>query len=228
MKILAFDSAGNSCSAAVFDEDRIAAHRFAALERGQAETLMPMIAAVLADSGFDLAALDLIAVATGPGGFTGLRIALAAARGLALASGLPLLGVTCFDAVAASVPGALRERCLVVALESKRAELFLQSFAPAPRPPALVAARDWAAWLPSGPLVLAGDGARRLAAGLPAERMAAGDIVFAPGSGLPDAADVARLAAQSWRKGERPPPPLPLYLRAPDTTAPSAATKALP
>lgn len=215
MKVLAFDCAGNSCSAAVLIEERLTAHRFAVMERGQAEALMPMIAAVLAEASCELASLDLIGVTIGPGGFTGLRIALATAHGLGLASGLPVLGVTCFEAVAAALPPRPAASSLVVALESKREELFLQSFAPAPRSPALVAPGDWAEWLPPGPLLLAGDGAKRLAAAVP-DRV----LEQAAGSGLPDAADVARLVAQSWRKGARPPLPQPLYLRAPDTTMP--------
>ncbi len=92
---------------------------------------MPMIASVLAEAELSVDALDLIAVTIGPGGFTGLRIGLAAARGLALATGVPLLGITSFAAVAASVdarpsaPGC----SLVVALDSKRSELYLQGFA---------------------------------------------------------------------------------------------------
>lgn len=223
MKILAFDCAGNSCSAAVLADGSVAARRFAAMERGQAEALMPMIDAVLGEAGCDVAALDLIAVTTGPGGFTGLRIALATARGLALASGVPLLGVTCFAAIAASVPSALRTRPLLVAIESKRQELFLQNLTPVQGAAALVASRDWASWLPLGPVLLAGDGAPRFARAFKDR-----DIVVAPGPGLPDAADVAVLAAQLWRKGDHPSPPMPLYLRAPDTTAPASMTQAKP
>jgi tRNA threonylcarbamoyladenosine biosynthesis protein TsaB len=213
VKILAFDCAGNSCSAAVLADECVAAHRFIAMERGQAETLMPMIEAVLGVAATDVGALDLLAVTTGPGGFTGLRVGLATARGLALATGLPLLGITCFEAVAAAVPATLRAQPLVVALESKRAELYLQRFAPLPARAALVAQADWASFAPSGPFVLAGDGAARFAALLDRD-----DAVLAPGPGLADAVDVARVALARWCKGERP-PPLPLYLRAPDTTS---------
>jgi tRNA threonylcarbamoyladenosine biosynthesis protein TsaB len=213
VKILAFDCAGNSCSAAVLADERVAAHRFIAMERGQAEALMPMIEAVLDAAATEVGALDLLAVTTGPGGFTGLRIGLATARGLALATGLPLLGISCFEAVAAAVPAALRAQPLVVALESKRAELYLQLFAPLPAKAVLVAQADWASFAPSGPFVLAGDGAPRFAA-----QFDRADIVLAPSSGLADAADVARVALARWRQGERP-PPLPLYLRAPDATS---------
>lgn len=225
VSVLALDSAGNACSAAVLSEDRIRAHRFAAMTRGQAEALMPMIAAVLGEAAIAVSALDLIAVTTGPGAFTGLRIGLAAARGLALASGVPLLGITSFAAVAAQVSAdARRNRSLVVALESKRSELYLQAFGAsgvALGEGMLVAEADWGGFVPAGALLLAGDGAPRLAAAL-----ASRAPVLAPGAGLTDAVDVARLAAAVWRPGLRPPPPSPLYLRPPDTTAPRRAEAA--
>ena len=217
--VLGLDSAGNACSAALVGEGGVLARRFAAMERGQAEALLPMVAAVLAEAGRALASLDLIAVTTGPGAFTGLRIGLAAARGLALASGVPLMGITSFAAVAAQVTPAERAgRSLAVALDSKRAELYLQSFDAAGEiltEGALVVEADWPSAVPAGPLLLAGDGAPRLKAALGGR-----DLRLAAGGGLADAAAVAGLAAARWRPGSRPPPPRPLYLRAPDTTLP--------
>lgn len=218
VSVLAFDCAGNSCSAAVLSQGLLRAHRFAAMERGQAEALVPMIAAALEEAEIPIDQLDLIAVTVGPGAFTGLRIGLAAAHGLALASGVPALGITSFAAVAAQVPVALRAgRPLAVALDSKRAELYLQLFGPdGPEgEPALVAPADLAAFLPEGELMLAGDAAARAAAALPGR-----ELTLAPGRGVADAADLAGLAAAAWHPGFRPPPPQPLYLRAPDTTAP--------
>ena len=226
VSVLGLDSAGNACSAAVLRQGRIAARRFAPMVRGQAEALMPMIAAALAEAEMQAGALDLIAVTIGPGAFTGLRIGLAAARGLALATGVPLLGVTSFAAVAASVTAAERQgHSLVVALDSKRSELYLQSFAADGMPlgpGALVPPAAWGGWVPNGALLLAGDGAPRLAAAL-AERAPA----LARGTGLADAADVAALAVDAWHPGLRPPAPRPLYLRAPDTT-PAKSAKARP
>lgn len=219
VSVLAFDTAGNGCSAAVLRDGKIAARRFAAMARGQSEQILPMIDTVLGEARIAVTALDLIAVTVGPGAFTGLRIGIAAARGLALASGVPALGITSFAAVAAQVPRqACAGRALVVALDSRRAELYLQAFGADGIPlgdGALVAPGELADRVPRGPLLLAGDAAPALAVALAARRPE-----IAPGSGIADAGDVARLAASAWRPGLRPAPPRPVYLRAPDTTAP--------
>ena len=100
MKILAIDSATAACSAAVWSGDGIAAHRFETMARGHAVHLMPMVRDVMAESGLDFHDLDFIATTTGPGGFTGLRIGLAAARALAMAAKLPIVGYSTLETVA--------------------------------------------------------------------------------------------------------------------------------
>lgn len=224
MKVLGLDSAGSQCAVAVLDGERVAAARAEAMLRGQAERLMPLIAETLAAASIAPAALDLIAATTGPGSFTGIRIGLAAARGLALATGRPAVGVGVLDAYAAVVPPAARRgRTLVVAVESKRDEFYLQAFTAAGAalaPPAQVHPRDLAAWLPSGPLLLAGDAAARLQA-----QSASHDFVMAPGADSVDAVWVARLG-RAQADGGAVAPPRPFYLRTPDTTTPRrAATK---
>lgn len=220
MKVLAFDCSGASCSAAVVIDDKPAAERFVATERGHAEALLPMIESVLREARLEPAALDLLVVTVGPGSFTGVRIGLAAAHGLALANRLVAIGVTSFDAVDVGETGALP---LIVALESKRAELFLDRREGADaRLPALVRQADWPAIVPHGGCCLAGDGAPRLAAAL-----GRSDVVVLPGHGRPDPVVLARIGAARWQAGKRA-PLTPLYLHAPDTTAPRrAATAAL-
>lgn len=221
MKVLGLDSAGSQCAVAVLDGERVAAARAEAMAHGQAERLVPLIAETLMAAGIAPAALDLIAVTTGPGSFTGIRIGLAAARGLALATGRTVIGIGVFDAYAASVPAAARQgRTLVVAVESKREEFYVQPFAAAgaaSAPPAQVHPHDLAAWLPPGPLLLAGDAAERLRANVTAR-----DIAVAPGTNAVDAAWVGRLGRQQANGGATE-PPRPFYLRAPDTTTPRRA-----
>ena len=160
-RILAFDAAGSACSAALWAGGAIKARRFETMRRGHAERLVPMIEEVMAESGCDYGALDAIAVTCGPGGFTGVRIGLATARGLALARGLPLHGIDNFEAVAAGVPATLRQgRDIAVLLDAKREEFFLKLFSAALEPLSAAACISPAALvraLPAGPLLLAGD-----------------------------------------------------------------------
>ena len=218
MKVLGLDSAGSQCAVAVLDGERVASVRAEAMMHGQAERLVPLIAETLAAAAVTPAALDLIAVTTGPGSFTGIRIGLAAARGLALATGRPVIGIGVLDAYAAAVPPPARQaRTLIVAVESKRDEFYLQAFTAAGTalaPPAQVHPRDLAAWLPAGPLLLAGDAAARLQA-----QLGGHDFVMAPGAQSVDAVWVARLG-RAQVNGGAVAPPRPFYLRAPDTTTP--------
>ena len=103
LSVLALDAAGGACSAALLSGGRVAAHRWAEMEHGQAEALIPMVQAVMAEAGVRYDALDLMAVTVGPGSYTGVRVGLAAARALASAADKPLSGVSSFDAVRAAV-----------------------------------------------------------------------------------------------------------------------------
>ncbi len=96
-RILAFDTSGAHCSAALFSDGRIVASRFEEMGRGQAERLFPMMQEVLAAEGADWEELDAIGVGVGPGNFTGIRIGVSAARGLALSLGIPAVGVSGFE-----------------------------------------------------------------------------------------------------------------------------------
>lgn len=123
MLLLAFDTTANSVSVALYDGTEIVAHKYAEMTRGQGEALIPMIADTMAAAGRTMAALTHIAVAVGPGSFTGVRVGLAAARGLGLALGIPVLGVMTFEVAALDLP-----RPLTVILDTKRGDFYTQFF----------------------------------------------------------------------------------------------------
>ena len=170
MRILALDTATSACSVALWCDGAVRARRFAPMERGQAEALVPMLGAVLADAGCAFAELDLLAVTVGPGTFTGLRIGLAAARGLALAAALPCLGVTTLEAVADGVgPEERAGAALLVVLDAKRRDVYAQLFSAGLEPlgeARAVLPSGLAETLPAGPLVVAGDAAHSAAEAL--------------------------------------------------------------
>lgn len=223
MKILALDTSSGACSAAVRAAGKTAARRFEVMQRGHSECLMPMIRDVLGEAGLAMSDLDLIAVTVGPGAFTGLRIGLAAARGLALAAGKPCFGVTTTEAVAA---GVRDETPVLVAIDSKRADLFVQIFLSQPRRPAAPAAAVCPDSL-AGFIDAVMPGLRRLevvgnATAAALQALAAASFAASPSgaSPHPNAALVAALAEDRWRPGVDAALPAPLYLRAPDAVAP--------
>lgn len=122
--ILAFDTSAAHCAAALLSGGRVVAEAWEAMEKGQAERLLPMCREVLAQAGLDWDGLDAVAVGTGPGNFTGVRIAVAAARGLALSLGVPAIGVTRLEALAEGLP-----RPVTVIEDAKRGEAYVQRFA---------------------------------------------------------------------------------------------------
>ncbi len=213
--ILAIDSSGACCSAALWAGGRIAARRLEPMSRGQAERLMPMILAAMAEAGCGFGDLTRIAVTVGPGSFTGIRVALAAARGLALASGLPVAGVTTFDAALESLPpAATAGRMVAIVMDSKRGDLFTQFYDRDRRPvsgPAILAPDSVLAAALGQPLIVAGDGVALIAPHLPA----AAGITLAAVAHI-EAAHVAALAAR--RNLSELLPPVPLYLRSADVT----------
>ncbi len=96
--VLGFDTSAAHCAAALLCGDHVIASTAQDMARGQAEHLMPLILGLLADADFALSDLDAIGVGIGPGNFTGIRISVSAARGLALALDCPAIGVSTFDA----------------------------------------------------------------------------------------------------------------------------------
>ena len=214
--VLAFDCAAAACSVAVWRHGAILARQSRPMARGHAEALLPMIETIMSGAGIAYADLDAIAVTVGPGAFTGLRIALAAALGIGLAAGRAVIGVGTLQALAAGARlAAPRDGEIAAVTDNKRAGLYAQRFGPdlAPRTdPAIISPEAFAATLPDRPVLVVGDGAAALARVAAAGR----NLAFAPGPGLPDAADVAWLVAEGPMAARLP--PTPIYLQAPAVT----------
>ena len=128
MFILAIDTALDACAAGVLDtrSSRLIAHESQLMKRGHAEALMPLIARVMAASGIGFDALDRVAVTTGPGSFTGLRVGLAAARGIGLAAGKPVVGITTLTAYAAPVVSRDAGHPVISAIDARHDHVYYQ------------------------------------------------------------------------------------------------------
>jgi len=128
MLILAIDTALDACSAAVLDTDasKIVAQESQPMKRGHAEALMPLLARVMKASGIAFASLDRIAVTTGPGSFTGLRVGLSAARGIALAAGKPVVGLTTLTAYAAPIVTENGAHPIISAIDARHDHVYFQ------------------------------------------------------------------------------------------------------
>jgi tRNA threonylcarbamoyladenosine biosynthesis protein TsaB len=128
MLILAIDTALDACAAAVLDTNanKLLAHESLPMKRGHAEALMPLIGRVMKQSGLPFAALDRIAVTTGPGSFTGLRVGLSAARGIGLAAGRPVVGLTTLSAYAAPVVSESGENPIISAIDARHDQIYFQ------------------------------------------------------------------------------------------------------
>jgi tRNA threonylcarbamoyladenosine biosynthesis protein TsaB len=128
MLILAIDTALDACAAGVLDTDagNMIAQESQAMKRGHAEALMPLIARVMKESGIAFPSLDRIAVTTGPGSFTGLRVGLSAARGIALAANKQVVGLTTLTAYAAPVVSQNSEQPVISAIDARHDQVYFQ------------------------------------------------------------------------------------------------------
>ena len=209
MIVLALDTCLTACSVAVIDGERVLASSREVMARGHQERLAPMARDTMAQAGLTFDWLERIGVTVGPGSFTGLRVGIAFAKGLASALGLPAVGVGTLEAMAAEATGVA-----FAVIDARRDQVYIQGFAGGRAlmgPEALaapVAAARIAELVSGRPFALIGSSGA-LVAGL------------APGATLidsdgADARQVARLAA-----GRTPGPLKPIYLRAPDAKLPS-------
>lgn len=209
MIVLALDTCLTACSVAVTDGERVLAAASEPMARGHQERLAPLAQQVMAQAGVGFDRLERIGVTVGPGSFTGLRVGIAFAKGLAQALDIPLVGVGTLEALAAGEPGLA-----FAVLDARRDQLYLQAFEagrPLMAPDVLPVEAAAARLVEIGqgrPVTLAGSGWALLAEVFPEAR-----IVPAEGC---DPVLVARLAA-----ARAPAPVRPLYLRAPDARLPA-------
>ncbi|SKA23600.1 tRNA (adenosine(37)-N6)-threonylcarbamoyltransferase complex dimerization subunit type 1 TsaB [Consotaella salsifontis] len=211
--LLALDTAAARCAVALsrLDDGRLLARRDPLLGKGHAEVLMGLVGETLADAAADYADLAKIAVTVGPGSFTGVRVGVSAARALALALGVPAVGVTTLEALA--FPHFRKGRPVVAAIDAKRGEIYAALFSPEGMP--------LAAPLVTAPDALAEHAAFRELAG-DALFVGSGAALAAEALGLPaadrdtdaewDIASVSALGAQKVPVAA----PVPLYLRGAD------------
>ena len=201
--LLAFDTSGPHIAGAVLHRGALLAERFEPMKRGQAENLVPILEDLLAEAGLAWRDLTALGVGIGPGNFTGIRISVSAARGLALGLGIPAVGVSTFELMRNGADG-------LISLEAPRDQAYLQPFAadaPAAAP-RLVDASDPPADLPRG---------------LPVIGHRAADLAAATGGTAQEATldDIPRrlalrAAVMLSRAEGALPRPAPLYVRAPD------------
>jgi tRNA threonylcarbamoyladenosine biosynthesis protein TsaB len=215
MLMLAIDTALDACAAAVLDTDanKLIARESQAMKRGHAEALMPLIARVMKEAGLPFAALDRIAVTTGPGSFTGLRVGLSAARGIALAASRPAVGVTTLSAYAAPCVGQNGGHPVISVIDARHDHVYFQVVGAdgdalidprlAPIDEALEASRF-------GAPHLVGNAARMLAERWPTHALPPSSV---DAQAAPDIAWVAWMGAAIDPDAA---PPRPYYLRQPD------------
>lgn len=211
--LLAFDTSAAQCAAALLSDGEICAERLEPMKRGQAEALMPLLEQMLAGQSLGWRDLEAIAVGTGPGNFTGIRISVAAARGLALALGIPAIGVSMFEVMGFGQPPGAR----LISLPAPHMQVYLQPFAENRR----------ASGTPSLADPLAPPPAPGLAAGTTILGASAAELgrhfdcpaITAELTDIP--ARMARIAARRLCEGERVERPAPLYARPPDAAPPS-------
>ncbi len=214
MRVLAIDTALGACAAAILDSDAgaILASESVPMARGHAEAVMPLIARVMDAAHCEFAQLDRIAVTVGPGSFTGLRVGISAARGIALAAGKPAVGLSTLSAFAAPHVAARSDYAIISAIDARNEQVYFHVFAPSGATlaaPRLDRVRAAVRAVPFGAAVIVGSAAALVAAHWPS----GAEPPQVDTRAAPDIGWIARLGAAAQDQGT---PPKPLYLRRPD------------
>lgn len=225
MNILALDTCFGACSVAVHSRDREAVHEFELRQTAHAEALMPMVERVMAQAQLAFSSLERIAVTTGPGSFTGMRIGVAAARALSLATGAPVLGFSTLDVMAQTAlfnhdetgSGTRLPARMLVAVDARKDQVYAQVFNGDHSWTAaqVLSPEEAAALIPDEPVALVGSGAAMVAAHVEANR---NDVLVLYPDLQPSAVSLVMMARRSaasmvpFKSSEI----RPLYLRPPD------------
>lgn len=222
MRILAIDTALDACSAAVIDTagDRVLASESREIGRGHAELLLPIIDGVMKAAAVKFDTIDRFAVTVGPGSFTGLRVGLSAARGFALVTKKPVVGISTLAAFTAPLITKDQAVPVVAAVDAKHGNLYMQMVGAGGRTlvtARAVSLRETIRAVALGPVRIVGTGAAILAAHWPARTPAP---VLVDQRVAPDIIWIARIGAAA---DPAQAPPRPLYLKLPDAAPPAAA-----
>jgi len=218
MNLLALDTATEACSVALWQSSGGVHELFEIAPRGHAQRLLPMIEQLLAEAGLARRDLDAIAVGRGPGSFTGVRLAVSVAQGIALGLDRPVLTVSSLAALAQAVAADYPEALLLAAIDARMGEVYAGCYradatglvtvvgAEAVGPADQVALAESSDWVVVGTGWASYPDALRARIGIPR---------FADGARYPRAAMVAHLAAAAFARGEgiAPELALPVYLR---------------
>lgn len=217
MKLLAIDTATERCSVALWQDGEVL-QREQMASRTHAEMILPMIGDLLGQAGCGLNQLDAIAFGRGPGAFTGVRVAVSVAQGLAFGAELPLVPVSDLEGLAASASRLLGVSRALVCMDARMGEVYWAAYSmsssgvqahtsEAVCAPAMVIPPDEGGWFGVG------EGFRNYLPEL--EKQLAGQLSGVAPELLPDARDIAALAAQAYSRGKtvKAEQALPVYLR---------------
>ncbi len=216
MLVMGLDTALQRCSVAILRDGEVIADKFLDMERGHAEQLAPMAAAALDTARAGVKDLDRVGVVVGPGGFTGVRIALSFARGLAIGTEVKVIAVTSLEALAGNVEDGDPSVFIAPMVDARRGQIYaglyeksgyclIEPFVSDPQEALKILVEKAG----DAPVLTIGSGAR----------LAAAPAHWRPSTGAAqiDSRIVARIAASAPAPSG---PPAPLYLRAPDAKPP--------
>ena len=226
MRLLAIDTSLQRCSVGLAEGTEILGTRHLEMERGHAEVLAPLVLEMMSEAGWAFDRLDRVAIVTGPGGFTGLRVGLAFARGLVIGHTMEIVGISSLEALAQTAithhPKVtdIENRSIATIVDARRSEFFLASYKrsdngslstvlpPCAQSPEIAAQHLEKLQPPVG--ILAGSGVKLLKA----QQLETYGIPYT--DDLIEQIDIEAVIALGNRADPSPYPPAPVYLRAPD------------